>query len=179
MLTNENYPSSVPSQSIPDPEGNPYFNGGYITRNHTSYQSDIETNGVQMELYYDDIRNSETNRKAFAVEFSDALIHFMDTFHDIDWNACEALSVINSSSKSNFEIYPNPISRGDLIHFVFENKSKYQYQLLNGMGQVISSGVLSSVNNTLDSQNLTPGIYLIRLSDKNNSEVMMNKVVVQ
>lgn len=65
ILHDHGYPST-PSASDPSPAiEDPYFSGGYNTQRHGSRDSS-DINGIQFELNWTDIRNTDTNRKAFA-----------------------------------------------------------------------------------------------------------------
>lgn len=63
---------AVPSQSQPNPGGNPYFNGGYNTARHGSRTSGA-ISGVQIECYYTGVRDTEVNRQAMAEALGRAL----------------------------------------------------------------------------------------------------------
>lgn len=66
---------AVPSQSQPDPGGNPYFTGGYNTRRHGSRDSGA-VSGVQIECNYTGVRDTEANRQAMAEALGRALTAF-------------------------------------------------------------------------------------------------------
>jgi hypothetical protein len=66
---------AVPSQSQPDPGGDPYFNGGYNTVRHGSRDSGM-ISGVQIECNYTGVRDTEANRQAMAEALGRALAAF-------------------------------------------------------------------------------------------------------
>jgi autotransporter-associated beta strand protein len=74
LMANRGYPS-VPSSTIPDPNSDPFFDGGYNTE---IYGSDDGGNidGLQIESN-DSVRDTLANRTAFATELADA----MDTYY--------------------------------------------------------------------------------------------------
>lgn len=85
LLSNLSYPT-VPSETIPYPgTTNNYFSGGYITANHTCYATGVNINGLQMELNYTGIRNSQSNRTQFANAFATALIDYLNIHFNINW----------------------------------------------------------------------------------------------
>jgi N-formylglutamate amidohydrolase len=89
LLGDRGFPS-VPSRNIPSPGTTTnYFSGGYITANHTSYAPGIAINGLQMELNFAGVRDTESNRAAFARAFSDAIIAYMNTHFEMGWDACD------------------------------------------------------------------------------------------
>jgi hypothetical protein len=60
---------AVPSPAMPSPAGEPYFSAGYNTARHT-------VNGVvglQIEAHFVGVRDSDANRRAFAVALAEAL----------------------------------------------------------------------------------------------------------
>jgi hypothetical protein len=178
FLSNNNFPS-VPSESIPFPgTTSNYFSGGYITTNHTCFSPGAPINGLQMELNFNDIRDTPANRTAFAYAFTQAIIEYMDMHFSLSWNTCSPLSTINALPEKNFSIYPNPITRGNLIHFNLPGNTIYNYQIFNFSGQLYAQGELNS-DKTLESEKLIPGIYIIRVFNKSNTELMSRKIMIQ
>ena len=74
---------AVPSQTQPDPGGNPYFTGGYNTARHGSRDSG-SVSGLQIECNYTGIRDTDTNRAAFAERLAEALSDFFPAVFDGD-----------------------------------------------------------------------------------------------
>lgn len=180
LLSNKNYPA-VPSQNIPFPGTNSnYFSGGYITANHTSYNPGAPINGLQMELNFTNVRDTPANRTEFANAFADAIIEYMNTHFNPSWNTCNPLSATNPSPDKAFSVYPNPVSRGDLIHFNIPESNIYEYELFNLQGQLIAKGVLDS-ESTIDSKELNSGLYLLKLwSDSKKANVFKTmKIIIQ
>ena len=178
LLSDLNYPS-VPSQSIPFPGINTnYFSGGYITVNHTSFNSDAPINGFQMELNYENIRDTPNNRKAFAIAFTQAYIQYMNTHFNVDWGTCKTLSTIENSIDAKIKIYPNPVKRGKIIHIKGTDNTIYNYQIFNLLGQLIDTGQVNSTK-TLNTQNLISGLYLLRLLDQQKNKIWVEKIIVE
>lgn len=65
---------AVPSPSDPSPGADDYFNGGYSTDRHTTTLP-----GVQIECHYTGVRDTTTNRAAFADALTSALRTFLTT----------------------------------------------------------------------------------------------------
>lgn len=177
LLSNKNYPT-VPSQNIPFPGTNSnYFSGGYITANHTSYDPGAPINGLQMELNFTNIRDTPANRTEFAIAFAEAIIEYMNTHFNLSWNTCNPLSTINTFPDKPFSVHPNPISRGDLIHFDIPEDTIYEYELFNLQGQLTAKGVLNS-DRTINSKELNSGLYLIKVFNKLNGVFMTMKIII-
>jgi N-formylglutamate amidohydrolase len=178
FLTNNNFPS-VPSQSIPFPGiTSNYFSGGYITANHTCYNPAAPINGLQMELNFSNLRDTPVNRSAFSNAFTQSIIEYFNIHFSLDLNSFNPLSTINSFLDKNFSVYPNPVTRGNLIHFNLPENTIYEYQLFNLLGQLVASGELNS-DKTLDSEKLISGVYIIRIFNKSSPVLMTNKIIIQ
>lgn len=69
---------SVPSLDDPFPHpDDPYFNGGYNTRRYTS--SDYpNVFGLQIEVNFQGVRDTEENRKIFSGAFAQSIISYLD-----------------------------------------------------------------------------------------------------
>jgi hypothetical protein len=178
FLANNNFPS-VPSQNIPFPgTTSNYFSGGYITANHTCYNIGAPINGLQMELNYNNIRNTAKNRTVFALAFTQSIVSYFSTHFNVSLIGCSTLSTINDVLEKKIIIYPNPLVRGDIIHFKLPENIEYEYQILNTLGQIVDAGQLKH-NQSIDSSKLFPGVFLIRLSNKNNNDLNIHKIIVQ
>ena len=88
LLALENYPA-VPSQQDPYPLATEsYFNGGYTTENHTCFNPNSTTNGLQMELNYN-IRSSNTSRTNFAEKFKNVILEYVKTHIGLVFGSCK------------------------------------------------------------------------------------------
>lgn len=177
LLSHRNFPA-VPSQSIPFPGTNSnYFSGGYITANHTSYNPDAPINGLQMELNFNNIRNTATNRTKFAAAFADATIEYMKTHFNLNWNSCKPLSTINSQPTPQFSVYPNPVCRGDFIYFNLTEDITYEYMIFNLQGQLSAKGILNS-ETSLNSEQFNTGFYFINIFNELNGTYITKKIII-
>jgi hypothetical protein len=178
FLANNNFPS-VPSQNIPFPgTTSNYFSGGYTTANHTCYNIGAPINGLQMELNYNNIRNTPANRTVFAQAFTQSIVSYFRKHFNVSLTGRTILSTINDVLERKIITYPNPLVRGDIIHFKFSENIEYEYQILNALGQIVAAGKLKH-NNSIDSSKLFSGVFLIRLSNKNNNDIYIHKIIVQ
>lgn len=72
-----------------------------------------------------------------------------------------------TAKESGFSVFPNPAKSE--IHLINKATDKaFEYNLLDGTGRIISTGILSAVESTMTIDNLKPGIYfiLIRFDNK-------------
>jgi len=75
---------SVPSPDEPDPGGNPYFTGGYNVDRHGSRDGG-PVSGIQIEMNYSGVRQTEQDRQAFAAVLAEAIEGFLRIHYGYDW----------------------------------------------------------------------------------------------
>ena len=76
------YPT-VPGPTQPDPDGEPYFSGGYNTARHGSRDGGA-ISPIQIEMYLVGARDTEASRAAFSVALAEALEADMATHFSVD-----------------------------------------------------------------------------------------------
>jgi hypothetical protein len=74
---------AVPSQSQPNPGGQPFFSGGYNTGRHGSRDGG-SVSGVQIECNYTGVRDTDLNRQAFAEGLAEVLSAFFPVYFERD-----------------------------------------------------------------------------------------------
>jgi hypothetical protein len=74
LLERAGFPS-IPAPAAPSPGGDPYFEGGYITRRHGSAAGG-PVSAVQIETPYAGVRDTPTARERFAAALADALVTY-------------------------------------------------------------------------------------------------------
>ncbi|MEI8278869.1 MAG: T9SS type A sorting domain-containing protein [Bacteroidota bacterium] len=69
---------------------------------------------------------------------------------------------INSITTSAIQVYPNPTN--DVLHIdnLVETTS---FQILNIVGQCVQQGIMQAGNNTIATQALPSGIYMLVMTD--------------
>jgi hypothetical protein len=87
-------------------------------------------------------------------------------------NANEVLNT-NAFNENSFSIYPNPSNGVIKIH---ANSKNVSYQLISIQGRILEQGSLE--NNTLDFSNKAKGLYILRLSSKNNT-TFIKRIVLE
>ncbi len=81
LLAQRGFPA-VPSPAMPDPGGAPYYSGGYDTRRHGSSEGG-PVSGVQLEMHYEGVRDTQAAREAFAQALAEVLEVYFDVHFGI------------------------------------------------------------------------------------------------
>jgi hypothetical protein len=76
--------AAVPSPAMPGPAGAPYFDGGYDTARHGCRGGGIVC-GVQAELPFDGVRDTEASRQRFAGAAARVLVDYVRTHLGVAW----------------------------------------------------------------------------------------------
>ena len=84
------------------------------------------------------------------------------------------VSGIGSVNKFDFILMPNPASNQISIRGEFERGS--EYELMNQLGQVVMNGQINSNNTAVNLDELSNGIYLVRI--KSGEKTGVQKLVV-
>lgn len=100
------------------------------------------------------LKASETNSES-------ALVSFNSSRSNIATNVLSGLS--NPQQDNNMEVYPQPFKDRLMI----ESEGGSTFELLNVIGQVVYTGDLN-VSNQIQTSNLNPGTYLIKLKKANS-----------
>lgn len=82
LLSDQGVPS-IPSDTDPRPNADPYFTGGYNTYHHGSIESGT-ISAVQMEHHRVGLRDTAANREAYAEQLAHALVAFMREHYGFD-----------------------------------------------------------------------------------------------
>ena len=73
----------------------------------------------------------------------------------------------------SFGVYPNP---AESVLYINTNASSFEYQLINGIGQVMMSGVANG-NAELNVSELNNGVYFLKVVA--NGSAQIEKVVIK
>ncbi len=87
LIASEGYPA-VPSPAIPDPDADPYFDGGYNTERYSSVDGG-NIDGLQIESNMTGVRDTATNRTAYAQALARVTENYF--FHHYGVNLRESL----------------------------------------------------------------------------------------
>ena len=87
----------------------------------------------------------------------------------IDFN-CASLGTDEFDTRS-IKLYPNPTS--SVLHFnVGNNLTNQPYKIVDTLGKVILKGNLNEGDNSINVEQLSKGIYFLKVSDKNASKII-------
>ncbi len=93
-----------------------------------------------------------------------------DTVIQNIWNGTYA-----NSANDNVIIYPNPAEDFINIKFVNSQAGKLYYKIINVLGITVSEGEIASIVSTaINTSNLVPGVYFIRIYDDEKG-IIVNK----
>lgn len=98
------------------------------------------------------------------------------------WESCEECNINSVSEQSllnNLSVFPNPASTEIFINGNFQSIDTYNISIVDLTGKTIMSRTVLSdvVNERLDVNGLTNGLYLIRI--ENNNTFRVEKVMIQ
>ncbi|HNW76471.1 MAG TPA: lamin tail domain-containing protein [Bacteroidales bacterium] len=79
---------------------------------------------------------------------------------------------------SFFSICPNPVTRGK-INILFPVAGQYELIMVGITGQPALSRQMTGPSGMLDVAGRTPGLYLLRITDKDSGKTGMQKIVIQ
>ncbi len=81
---------------------------------------------------------------------------------------------INELANTNFSVYPNPATDNILVNNVVKGST---LEVVNALGQVVYSEVISNTKSNVNVANFNNGLYMIRIT--NGNEVITNTFVKQ
>ncbi len=179
LLGERNYPS-VPSMAIPFPGTNTnYFSGGYITANHTCFSGGVTINGLQMELNYSGIRDNAVHRISFASAFCESLIDYMNVHFNIVWNACNPMKSDGIEKEKSLSVYPNPAYIGEQVLFNISGNGQSLFSLFNSLGICVRNGEITNTAAAIETQNLPPGLYLLKVNNPKGIPLFSSYLVLR
>jgi hypothetical protein len=91
-------------------------------------------------------------------------------------NSVTGISSVNNDA-AEISIYPNPFTSKTIIFFPEEQKN-ITLKITDVLGNEIKAVSFSGKQFTLDKGDMTPGIYVVQITDENN-KVENKKIVVE
>ena len=178
LLTNAGFPA-VPSQQDPYPlSTESYFSGGYTTETHTCFNPAITTNGFQMELNYDGVRNSNSNRTLFAEKFKNVVLEYLNTHTNVVLGNCAPPLGTDENSDIELIMYPNPLKSGSQLFIKGTAFNNLSYSIINSLGQEIIHGTVNNGNEIDMNCTLNKGIYIVSILNTEGAEIKKIKLII-
>lgn len=89
---------------------------------------------------------------------------------------CQSLLAVTEMSKEiSVKVYPNPAS--DIINVIFNNNGFHSLRIINFIGATVYSENLTDKLTCLDVSSLSKGIYLLNISDTNNTMINFKLII--
>ena len=159
---------AIPNQGATNSSGFTGLPGGYCS-NFGSFDT-FSTNGFLWSSTENDTTSAWyrfINSEQFYVYRTSAIKAFGFSVRCV---RDEALSKITFEANS-FKIYPNPVRDNVTIDCDnLSNLTNQPYNIIDTLGKVILKGKLNEGNNSINVEQLSKGIYYLKVSDKNASK---------
>lgn len=88
------------------------------------------------------------------------------------------LGLGNNYTQKTIRIFPNPCNDRLIIAGLKSQNSKYQFRIIDLMGNFVYNQAIENVNNTeINIANLNTGIYFIKIVNETNNIVLTDKII--
>ncbi len=138
--------------------------------------SGVLTNGFQMELNYNGIRDTEENRTKFSNAFTKTIIKYLNTHFNLIWKACSPLKA-TGETYFDIKVFPNPQKKGNSFFLESTTKSFSHFKIISISGMETDNGIISDEGELILKNSLNPGIYILVLINFNTGERFMTKLI--
>lgn len=102
---------------------------------------------------------------------------------DANWKTevpCPAsLSVKDTELVKESHVYPNPVKRGNDIYFRIDDSSASEISLYDVSGKLSKKQQINKNNNVVNTQDLTTGTYLYKITAAGNKIISSGKIIVK
>ncbi len=94
-----------------------------------------------------------------------------------DYSEVKSVEIFESTTFKSMSISPNPVSAGSAINIAGGSNEVFQIKIMSFNGQAIFETVTNSRSVSIADLNLTPGVYMVEITDGNKTYT--EKLVVQ
>lgn len=94
-------------------------------------------------------------------------------FDDLSWTCYTDLST-DDFTLSNVSIYPNPVK--NTLNIKLQNPKDTQIDIYNILGKKVLSNTINKTNNTINTEQLSSGLYIIRIQQ---DEAVLSKKLIK
>ncbi|MBK6285927.1 MAG: T9SS type A sorting domain-containing protein [Draconibacterium sp.] len=96
-------------------------------------------------------------------------------------NISESISLIDNAIVQNqeneFKLYPNPAKSYVNVDFVFMPQTPTTIEIIDGYGRTVDKKLAESTSNRIETSQLTRGMYFIRITNNQNSQI--KKLIIE
>jgi hypothetical protein len=106
------------------------------------------------------------------------LVNMTDTNWKTEVPCNASLGVRDAESvKDNNTVYPNPVKRGNDIHFTVTDNSEVAFY--DTSGKLLKKQDLNQNNNIVNTQDLATGTYIYKITSSKNKVTSSGKIIVK
>ncbi|AYZ14637.1 T9SS C-terminal target domain-containing protein [Chryseobacterium arthrosphaerae] len=107
------------------------------------------------------------------------LINMSDTNWKTEVPCPASLSVKDTEPVKENQVYPNPVKRGNDIYFRIDDRSADEISLYDASGKLSKKQNINKNNNVVNTQDLTGGTYLYKITAAGNKILSSGKIIVK
>lgn len=107
------------------------------------------------------------------------LVSMTDANWKTDVPCATSLSVRDTEVLKESGVYPNPVRKGNDIHFTINDSSANEVALYDNAGKLSKKQNISQNNNTINTQDLISGTYIYKITSSNNKVLSSGKIIVK
>lgn len=107
------------------------------------------------------------------------LINMTDTNWKTEVPCPASLSVKDTELVRENHVYPNPVKRGNDIYFRIDDRSANEISLYDASGKLSKKQNINKNNNVVNTQDLTSGTYLYKITAEGNKIISSGKIIVK
>ncbi|WP_241330141.1 endo-beta-N-acetylglucosaminidase H [Chryseobacterium arthrosphaerae] len=107
------------------------------------------------------------------------LINMSDTNWKTEVPCPASLSVKDTELVKENQVYPNPVKRGNDIYFRIDDRSADEISLYDASGKLSKKQNINKNNNVVNTQDLTGGTYLYKITAAGSKIISSGKIIVK
>lgn len=107
------------------------------------------------------------------------LVNMSDANWSTDVMCTTSLSTENAALKNDTGIYPNPVKKGEDIHFIIKDNAVNEVMLYDISGKLVKQETIEKNNARISTQNLSSGTYIYKIVSTKDQTVSSGKIIVK
>ncbi len=84
------------------------------------------------------------------------------------WGIPVKVGLVNQGVKNAFDLFPNPIHKGETLQIKIDKRGAYSLKILNILGEVLFTANAEAFNDHINLDHLNAGIYFINITENNH-----------